>query len=292
METNPRPLILFHDDCMDGITSAWILWRRYFDRADYVAVRYGEDPPDCTDRLVYVLDFCYPPDVTEKMADQATRVVILDHHETAIDRFKTAWTERHDVETHFDLKRSGAGLTADYLNGHSRVWIVDYVEDRDLYKFELPHSKEINTALAVHVMGHDLFEAFRALNELRGASKRDLIQQGEGARLQQETYVRMMTRGVSKISFMKHPNIPVVNAPRPMNSEVLNALAKDALFAVGWYQQGDKAIFSLRSSDKGETPAFNVAKLCEQYGGGGHQRAAGFTYPYGMVDSILRGKYP
>lgn len=271
--TDPRPLILFHAECVDGIVSAWVAWRRFFERADYVPVKYGRERPDCTDRLVYVLDFCYPPEETVHMADEASRVVILDHHATAIDRFKASWKERPDVEYVFDIERSGAGITSDYFNSSSRVEIVNYVEDRDLWRFKLPSSKEVNAAIAAACLGKTPIQAFQALNDLRGKSMKQLITQGEGARMQIDAYARQCAEAATRSIFADYEDIPIVNIARPMNSDVLHLLTKNALFAVGWYVDDDRVIFSLRT-DKDD---FDVARVAERYGGGGHKGAAGFT---------------
>lgn len=286
MEVDPRPLVLYHDQCMDGLVAAWIAWRRFFERADYEAARYGQSPPDCKGRVVYVLDFSYPPAQLTQMADEAHRVVVLDHHETAIARFAN-WVPRTDVELHFDINKSGASLTSEYFNATARIWIVDYVEDRDLWKFQLPHSREVNALLAAACMGMELIDSFRELNEIRGMSMKQVVQQGVGARLQVEAYARQAALGARHVTFAGYPNIPCVNIARPMNSDVLHELAKDTLFAVGWYQDGDNAVFSMRSENR-----FNVATLAERFGGGGHPGAAGFTIPFEGAAHFFRGEVP
>jgi oligoribonuclease NrnB/cAMP/cGMP phosphodiesterase (DHH superfamily) len=284
VETNPRPLIIFHDSCMDGIASAWVAWRRYFDRADYVPMRYGQKPPCCQDRVVFVLDFCFSPEETIRIADEATRVLVFDHHKTAIDRFSD-WRPRPDVELHFDLKHSGAQLTAKHFSAASRLWIVDYVEDRDLWKHALPHTHEVNALLGASCLGLEPIEAFKILDQLRGLSMKQAVAQGTGALLQLRCYARQVAAEARKTTFAGHPGIPVVNLPKPMASEVLHELTQEAPFAVGWRQEGPNIVFSLRSAGK---PAFDVAKLAERYGGGGHPSAAGFTLPCNAVDMFSR----
>lgn len=290
METNPRPLVLFHAQCMDGLAAAWVVWRRHFDKADYVPVRYNQEPPSCADRVVFIVDFCYPPDVTARIADEACRVIVIDHHETAIEKFQAAWKPRPDVHLIFDLEHSGAQLTAQYFNASSRLWIVDYVEDRDLWKWALPNSREINALLGAACLGKEPLEAFKTLEELRGISRKQAVAQGLGAQMQIECYARQVASEARITTFAGHPGIPVVNLPKPMASEVLHEVLKTAPFAVGWRQEGTSAVFSLRSQ---EPNGFNVAKLAERFGGGGHHHSAGFTLPFNagaLWGELIEGK--
>jgi uncharacterized protein len=271
METSARPLVLFHAQCVDGAVAAWVAWRRHNDRADYVAMRYGDPPPDCTDRLVYILDFSFSPNVLTRIADQAKRVINIDHHETAVGNY-AAWTPRPDVELKFDVTRSGAGLTADHFG--SAHWITEYAEDGDLYRFALPQSREVGAVLAAACLGYAPLDAFRALDTLLGQSRKTIEVQGRGALLSMDSYARQVAAEAAHVTFAGYPRIPIVNCSRPYRSAVTHLLAKDALFGVSWRMERDKALFSLRSD--GLEP-FNVAKLCEQFGGGGHRTAASFS---------------
>lgn len=269
-----RSLVLFHDQCLDGLVAAWFAFRRFGETADYLAVRYKQPHPDCTDRVVYILDFCYSPEETAVIADEAARVVIIDHHASAIEEFRARWKERADVQALFDVTASGAALTARYFDVAAKFWIPDYVSDRDLWRFELPHSREINAMFAANCLGRAPLDAFSVLEELRGLSMHDAVIQGVGAQKQIEAYVRQMVPEVRWQTFLGYSDIPVINAPKPFNSEVLHALAKRAQFAVAWRVESNSAVFSLRSE------GFNVRELCERFGGGGHDPAAGFTLPF------------
>jgi nanoRNase/pAp phosphatase (c-di-AMP/oligoRNAs hydrolase) len=67
--------------------------------------------------------------------------------------------------------------------------------------------------------------------------------------------------------------VPVVNAPHAIISELLGELAQEYPFAAGYQDKGSKRSWSLRSRrDGGE----DVAKIAERFGGGGHRNAAGF----------------
>ena len=49
----------------------------------------------------------------------------------------------------FDMERSGAGLTWDYFYpGRPRPWLIDYVEDRDLWRFKIEDAEVVNAYIS------------------------------------------------------------------------------------------------------------------------------------------------
>lgn len=273
------PVVLFHDQCMDGLVAAWVAWRHYHGQGQYIPVRYGAPPPvACASRNVLIVDFCYPPDVTEQLANGAKQVIILDHHKTAIERFEAGWRTRSDVVAIFDTTRSGAELTEWFFTEQQKDWLVSYVGDRDLWKFQLPHSREVNAYLAATVLGLETHDAFCQLEEIRRTPLQKILERGIGAQRQVEAFVLQVGEEVRRIPrFAGYEDIPLVNLAKPMTSDVLNALAKTSLFAMGWrVEKSNRIIFSLRSTDPAGVDVQDIAKA---HGGGGHKHAAGFTVP-------------
>ena len=80
-----KPLIIYHAPCADGFTAAWVAWREFGKDAEYLPQGYSDEPevPDVDDRLVYILDFCYPEAIMREIADRAETVILLDHHVSA-----------------------------------------------------------------------------------------------------------------------------------------------------------------------------------------------------------------
>jgi uncharacterized protein len=50
-------LVLYHANCADGFTAAWIAHGVFGDDAEYVPVQYGQAPPDVRGRDVFILDW-------------------------------------------------------------------------------------------------------------------------------------------------------------------------------------------------------------------------------------------
>lgn len=270
-------VVAYHKDCPDGIVSAWMAWRRFGDAAEYFPAQYSADPPDVTGRSVYVLDFCYPYDVTIGMIKRARSLNVLDHHATAerdLARLESLpWVrDLGTTSITFDMNRSGAGLARDFFFPGEENWIVDYTQDRDLWKFELPDSATVNAYLQTL---HD-FEEFDDVFEVHTPGTVKMF--GTGAEAYRDMLVRKVAKHAIRQRFAGYDDIPVVNSHFVGISELLGELAQDALFAVGWYQRGDGAIsYSLRS--RGE---FDCSKLAEKFGGGGHKGAAGFRLDWAV----------
>jgi len=55
------PLIIYHGNCPDGFTAAWVAARALGDHELFLGT-YGEDPPYelAKDRQVFIVDFSYP----------------------------------------------------------------------------------------------------------------------------------------------------------------------------------------------------------------------------------------
>jgi oligoribonuclease NrnB/cAMP/cGMP phosphodiesterase (DHH superfamily) len=119
---------------------------RAFPDAEFVPVSYGQDPPDVKGKTVYILDFSYKRPVMLRLVEAASQLVVLDHH-------KSAEADLRDLAPYFmsrppyvvfDVEKSGARLTWEYLRdadllwktgftNHQNHWLVRYTEDYDLW---------------------------------------------------------------------------------------------------------------------------------------------------------------
>lgn len=272
-----KPLVIYHGGCRDGFCAAWVVRQRY-PNADFQEGYYGQSPPDVQDRDVIVVDFSYPLDVMKSIADQCKTLLVLDHHKTAQAALAEFAAEADDhVDIHFDMGRSGAGMAWDfYFEGQPRPWIVDYVEDRDLWKWKLQDSKEVNAWLSV--LPFDFSAWTKALEVDHVAA----LSMGEALLAKTDVYIKVMSKNARWLSWEGHV-VPVVNAPPVDISELLEQLClapppegrEAPAFAVGWFLRGDGVYqYSVRS--RGE---FDVSIIAKKYGGGGHKNAAGFQSP-------------
>lgn len=295
-------LIYYHRQCPDGFCAALIAKKRY-PEAELIGLNHGET--GVAERLVkqvagkhaLMVDFSLRTRQENiDVSESAGTFQIFDHH-------KTAQAELEGLcFTVFDMNRSGAGITWDQLFGKydhhfytsgksirigpgreyigmpepNRPWYVDYVQDRDLWKHELPGSKEVNAYIMT------LPHTETAWRVLESMSCNKAVELGIGALAHVDHYVREVVehKQMGKISTdfdspgsMLNYSVAVVNAPYLNISEVGNILATDhAHIGLGWFERGDGKIqFSLRSNGD-----IDVSRIAKFYNGGGHRNAAGF----------------
>lgn len=273
-------LVITHGSCPDGSCAAWIAHRALTSKGARVLIhrgRYGDPPPIEAARgvMVFMFDFCYAPAEMEQLAEVASVIRCEDHHKTAAERCGYLdWC-------HFDMERSGAGLAWDFFHHGEHVqvprpWLVDYVEDRDLWRFALPRSREVADLTA------STPEDVEAWEELAALSFEEALVQAAGVRRRVDYAADLFRRNAIptrwRVGDREHV-VPVVNAPYFYASRVLEPLVEAAAppaFAASW-SIDDRGYFywSLRSTDHG----IDVSAVASQHGGGGHRNAAGFQGP-------------
>lgn len=266
-----RPLIITHGECDDGFAAACILYKHFKGEADFVSGHFQKAPPDCKGRNVIMADFSYKRPVMEKIIGESSAFSWLDHHKSAIeDMAGFPW---RTVDVHItDTARSGAGIVADCFG--ARTKFINYIEDRDLWRFRLPNTMAFSLALRSY---DQTFEIWSDLMERceDNQSWHTFIHEG----LVIERYYNKTVRDLCKQAYQA-PNLPgnawVVNCPRAFASDVAHELAKEKQsIAATWYTDGTNNYWSIRSLDDGP----DVSLIAGLYGGGGHEHSSGFRTP-------------
>lgn len=272
--------VIFHKHCWDGFCAAWLFHQTIFrHEIGYVAAQYGDTPSDCKGQDVFIADFSYSLEAMLAIAGQAKSLTVLDHHKTA----EEALAGFHDVcmaETGlrptvvFDMGKSGGRLAWEYLYGRGYIsardcpWLVDYTEDRDLWRWALPLSREINAAL------HSYPLDFTTWDELSVQSATALALEGKAIlRRDQQVIAEHVARAYE--AMLGNYRVLAVNATSQV-SDIAGELAKGRPFGVAWFERADAMRqYSLRSDEGG----VDVAEIATCFGGGGHKHAAGFSEP-------------
>lgn len=254
-----RPLIVYHGDCPDGFGAAFAAWKRYGQGADYVPVSHGDPPPRIKGRHVLMADFAYDRGTTERLAQASASLVVLDHHRSAASALADL------PYCVFDMNRSGAVMAWQYLHESPVPELLRYVQDRDLWRHELPESEEVSAALRAHDFDFETWDSI------------DVAQ----LRVEGRALLRYQRRMVERVAAHALPVeilgtvVPTVNSS-VLQSELGDVLAAGQPFAGVWWQgSGDTARWSLRSTAGG----VDVSLIASRYGGGGHRTAAGFKGP-------------
>lgn len=287
-------MCIYHANCMDGFTAAWVVARAFPD-VELIAATYGDEPPDdrrIGGRHVLIVDFSYGAEILNGMGSRAKTIVVLDHHKTAeaeLRQFECGAMVNvgdripdGDVSAHFDMGKSGARLAWEYVHGADAQPppIVSYVEDRDLWRWQLPESRAINAALGAYTNDLEQWDLLNASLELavRNPEGSLLTFEGRAILLQRDKDVDACIDAAWRWMVIAGQRVPVANAPHFLASDVANRLAEGAAFSATYFDNSaGERVFSLRS----QTGGADVSAIAKRYGGGGHQHAAGFKMPMG-----------
>ena len=155
IEPSSVDCVIYHADCTDGFGAAYSAWKLLGNRAEYHAASHGSPPPDVTGKKVVILDFSYDNATTKALIEQAEELWVIDHH-------KSNMVELHDISnTHFDMTKSGAMLAWEFFHpGKEAPKFISYIQDRDLWQWELPYSKEFSAAFDMVPWNFDEYEKF------------------------------------------------------------------------------------------------------------------------------------
>ncbi len=261
-----RPLVIYHGNCADGFSAAWCFWHRYGDSIDYAAGVHQTPPPDVTGRDVYLVDFSYQRAVVTEMLTSAKSITLIDHHKSALQDLAGL----EGLKTFTDLERSGATLAWDYLfPDQKRPPLIDYVEDRDLWRFKLPDSREIQADMLSYEYN------FATWDKLMAADQTQLAKMAEaGAAIERKHHkdVAELVKVSQRRMAIGGYSVLVANVPYTLGSDAAHLLAQGEPFAAYYWDSRDGRTFGLRSTEAG----IDVSEIARQYGGGGHPKAAGF----------------
>ena len=210
---------------------------------------------------VIIADFSYPLPILRDLAASAQSLVVLDHHKTA----EPYLVGQPEFETRFDLEKSGAVIAWEYAFPEQPVPdLLRYIQDGDLWRWELPASREVSAALGSYPYDFRVWQDL-TIDRLREEGVAIL-------RYQNQQIARLLDRAGLE-DFAGH-RVPVLNTS-VWQSELGNQLAQGHPFAVLWYETSGERVYSLRSTDQG----IDVGSLARSLGGGGHRNAAGFRIP-------------
>jgi oligoribonuclease NrnB/cAMP/cGMP phosphodiesterase (DHH superfamily) len=285
-----KSIVIVHANCPDGHTAAW-LYKKFKGDADFVYANYGDKPPDVKGREVWMIDFSFPREVMIKdIIVPSLRTTVLDHHQTAqaaLDKIhhdiRNMGIQRTGDVIQFDMTRSGAGMAFDYFedelnkakgfkafrpHGDRKVKLVDYIEDRDLWKLKQPDTKAVSAWIFTQPY------TFEAWDELEKTPIEEMARKGEAIL----KYIDLYGDKACAMARMEHVGgyaVPTINIAYMNCSDHVNKLLDkypEAKFAVGYFRRGDgQWQFSLRSRAD-----FDCSEVAKTYGGGGHKQAAGF----------------
>lgn len=262
IDKDKRTIVVYHDECVDGFASAYVC-SKYFTNVEYSPELYTRDrksvrewKADGFEQIVYV-------DITPIDSDLIQFVencYVIDHH---IGRLPILNMAHPSWNIYFDKDRSGVTSTYFALYGKNNYSNMQlYVEDYDLWKFELSNSKAINAYIG---MQERSFVAFEKLELTLATSSNDLafkliVSIGNYII---RTNNELVEKSIRLSSFEKL-GIIFVNSSNSAN-EIAETFDGDVCV---YYHKDDR---NIRCSFRGPNALF----YAKQLGGNGHELSAG-----------------
>lgn len=317
---------LYHWPCIDGMFAASALYHTMKHNTDNclsflpnttfkpITVEAATDAPSSSTE-VFMLDFAGPPGFARNLAQRVTKLTVIDHHKTAADDLThpdSVALNPPNMDIYFDMSKSGATLALSTLNPPNITpqiqQLFDYVEDADLWKWELSHSKEFHAGIKAMYSEQDSMDVNKnpgLFEELWKLDVEKVIALGQQVMVEEEKIIqlyvdasfRVQLGGKEKGKEMGWPCcLAVVLTTQKhamLRSQIGNELAKIALeikeqarkedigiipMGLVVYKEesmaadGDVVKCSLRSIGL----CADTTMVSKHYGGGGHLNASSF----------------
>ncbi len=258
-------VVIYHADCPDGFSAAWAAREKMGDTADYFEFQNG-DTLSCQvkDKKIFFLDVAPSREELVEVASSNT-VVVIDHHKSNEQKIADL------KDCLFDLRHSGAVLAWKYFHPDQEVpTFLLYIEDEDLWRWQLPDSKEI------YAYSTTIEKDFRAwgkfISEMESEDSRGAII-GKGKVLlkyRQQLVEKIIRKTVMEVDFEGH-RVMAINSSTLADEVAETLYLRHPPFAIVWFKMREGIKVSLRGN--GEV---DLSTLAEKYGGGGHKNSCGF----------------
>lgn len=275
---NSKTYVIYHKMCMDGFGGAYSAWKKLGDSAIYIPYQYGEAIPEIADNsIVYLIDVSFSREELEAINKRVQKLVVLDHHESAMDNLKGL---NYCI---FDMKKSGAMLAWEYFHPKVKVpFYIKYIQDRDLFTNKLKDTHEIH--LGIYSLPLNFIEWDKKIGH-----KISLKKNGEAIVSFQNKLIKEVESHIVFVNFEGYRNIPCVNSV-VLTSDIgaeLNKKIENAPFCLIYLINAKGRVkWSIRSNKDD----FNGIPIAEKHGGGGHKKACGFTTDLLFLNNLLNNK--
>lgn len=280
------PLVIYHANCFDGITAAWVARKYFRDRGhepEMKAAYYTEAAPDVKGRAVYIVDFSYPREVLTKMYEEAALLVVLDHHKTAKEALEGL------PFCKFDMTKSGAMLAWEFFFPEQNYpGIVAYMQDYDLWKFEMYKSREFHAYCST--LNKNDIDTIEALSVNFGMRFEEYAKVGKVILEYNEMLVKLMCKNPIWLNFHGHlvlASFGNTTLKDGIGARLAEMNTKTSVgLSINMGTEGRVAL-SFRSCRDG-----NAGAIAEALGSGGHRHAAGAGMSYEAFTYILKEAIP
>lgn len=277
MKLTKNIIVFYHENCTDGFASAYIAWKKFKNKAEYVALSYNATGKeilkdkkikisDLKDKEIYFIDFCLNETEIKKVQKVAKKLVVIDHH---IEKKELVESLSGSV---FRDGVSGAYLAHEYFFPKKQIpKLIRYISIGDTYTWgQEKYEKEAISY--IHTLNYDFKIFAKAEKDFENKNIfKNIIETGKILISNFSRIIDYKMNEAKLIDFEGH-KVYAINFNFPLKSELGHKLAeKTKSFALVYYFDGETLKVSLRGVGK-----VDLSKLAKKYSGGGHFNAASF----------------
>lgn len=287
-------IIIYHSNCPDGYGCAWIHKFLHPDthtsipatpqNIALVSKKIISEYPNTTSITICDISFDRSAICAQKFLeafDSEVSVTLIDHHcissatENLLRNLKSQYKKRFKYILN---KNKSSSYTyyrsfSDTLTGLGSC-LISYINENDLGIQKLPYSREVGCFLKHGGYTYDYDFFFAVEYELQTLTEESFIVQ-QGLRILEDikSYARSKMKKISYLLFFNNI-IPAVETKKYRNEicRVILDEFKEAPFCAAYNYTKDYVVVSLRSRG-----VFDVNKIAQKFGGGGHKYASAFT---------------
>lgn len=289
----PKTYVFYHNNCFDGMGAAWVAMKyavstettsHILDSWEFVSMNYDSELPDIEPKsTVYFVDYSRNDlqDYECLINGLNCDVILLDHHKSAIDNLEQNHANyvlpENKFHTVLDVNRSGAGIAWDYFFPNQPIpRFLAYIQDRDLWRFELEDSRQINAYISTIPLNFENYSRmFLEFQDDESFSK--VRTKGEIVLQVTKNNVETICKKAHILELDNYQEIVVANSSLYMSEIGEHLLDQHKAYDMAGYyftREDGKVQVGLRSRTTSEV---DVAEFAEKFGGGGHKNAAGFV---------------
>lgn len=328
-EPTSNRLIIIHDTDADGTAAAWCIKHHLADQySDLLLIpqRAGVNtiPEGLTNNdSVFLVDRTYPWEMLLDLHVMVYSITVIDHHKSAMKDYYTEivasglydleeavvtdsslYIRYNIINIHMCTNHSACMLAWNYGVNYAvnpdpdniiAPWFISYIEDRDLWAWKLPNSKEINAGL--HYVGHTFENYDYWLENLTQYSFHNIGVIVTNVQLNIiKSIAHGPTVGFKQLSFK---GVPPYTPLIPYSNTTMDGMVglNFAILCCPFTLISDLGDYMLNCTDEGfNTPdvvlcynevddgftysirsKHDMIWLAKMFGGGGHPNACGFT---------------
>lgn len=315
--------IFYHVNCPDGVTALWaVLYNQLFRLCGLInwkdlttpfadgegngckghilcPVPAGKHPLVDSkafyyDKRVILVDVAFKRSYLEAVSryqGKTGSILILDHHKSAM-RDLTGSDLPSSIVVEFDMERAGCQIAWDRFcldRSSPRPKLLEYVADRDLWKWDLLQSREVSYYLYEHFFSRGLSKMDKLHDLITHCNDEGISAIVKEVAPAYQVWRSQINRAASNATLRrlrmpktgKYYKVKLFQSDISIGSEVGNELsmAGDCDFAINWYYKLESNSFGFSCRSDARRTDIDLSEICAEFGGGGHAQAAGFSIP-------------